>query len=215
MDEIAERIEHTVLGPTTTWDDVSAMLDEALRYGMRVCVPPCYVAGAVDYAPGMDLTTVVGFPHGQHATATKCTEAHAAWEDGAEEIDLVPNHGLLRSGDVDAYRAEIAEVVAAVPGPLKVILETALLSEDERDRACQAAAEADATFLKTSTGFADGGATVEDVSAMAEYLPVKASGGIGSWSAAEQFFEAGADRIGASSGDVIVEEFREEAGETQ
>ncbi len=208
MDDVASRIEHTVLGPTTTWDDVRGVLDAALREGMRACVPPCYVAEAGEYA-NVDLVTVVGFPHGQHTTEAKCAEAQDAWDAGADELDVVANVGRLRAGEDDAVREEIAEVVATVPVPVKVIVEAPLLGDDELRRACEAAAEAGAAFVKTATGFSEGGATVDDVEIMSEYLPVKASGGIGSWEKAEAMFDAGAERIGASSGDVIVSEYRE------
>ena len=210
MDDVTGRIEHTVLGPTTTWADVAGVLDEALRYGMRACVPPQHVADAVDYAPGVDLTTVVGFPHGQHEIETKVAEARTADEAGAAELDLVPDHGQLLAGAEEAYRDGIAEVVAAVPIPVKVIVETALLDDAQRDRAAAAAVEADAAFLKTATGVVAGGATVEAVESLAEFLPVKASGGIVSWSTAEAMFDAGAARIGASAGADIAEEY--EAG---
>jgi deoxyribose-phosphate aldolase len=214
MNDVPARIEHTVLGPTTTWPDVTAVLDTAMREGMRACIPPCYAAEAADYAPGVDIATVIGFPHGQHATAAKCQEAQQAWEDGADELDVVANIGRLRGGDDAAVETDIGEVVAAVPIPVKVIVEAPLLSEDELRRVCQAAVDADAAFVKTATGFSDGGATVEDVELMSEYLPVKASGGIGSWDQAKAMFDAGAERIGASSGDAIVAEYREERAES-
>jgi len=210
MDDVADRIEHTVLGPTTTWDEVAETLDTALRHGMRACVPPCYAERACEYAPTVDVTTVVGFPHGQHTTELKCREATRCWRDGADELDLVANLGLVRGGDSEAAERELTEVVAAVPVPVKVIVESHLLEEWELRAACEAAEAADAAFLKTSTGFSDGGATVDDVEVMSEYLPVKASGGIGSWAAAADMFEAGAERIGASRGDVIIREYRDQ-----
>ena len=209
MDDIPARIEHTVLGPTTTWADVTDVLDTAIREGLRACLPPCYVGRAAEYAPNIDIATVVGFPQGQQTTAVKCHEARHAWEEGADELDVVANLGRLRGGEDDALDADLAEVVAAVPVPVKVIVEAPLLDEAKLRRVCQAAVDADADFVKTATGFADGGATVEDVALMSEYLPVKASGGIGSWEQAKAMFEAGAERIGASSGDVIVAEYRE------
>ncbi len=237
--DLAASIDHTVLGPETTVEDVRRVLDEASEYGMNACIPPCYVEEATEYArpaadaaspghasghaPDVTLATVVGFPHGQHAPAVKRNEAVQAWEDGADELDVVINVGRLRAGEDgaataaspervsgpadDAVRDELAELVAAVPIPVKVIIETALLSEDEKHRACELAAEAGADMVKTSTGFADGGAKVEDVELMSEYLPVKASGGVGSWAKARRMFDAGAERIGASSGVEIVEDF--------
>lgn len=213
MDDVAPRIEHTVLGPTTTWTDVIAVLDAALREGMRACLPPCYLADAAEYAPGVDLTTVVGFPHGQHTTATKCEEARDAWERGADELDVVANVGRLRVGEDATVEAELTEVIATVPVPVKVIVEAPLLEEDELRRACEVAADAGTDYVKTATGFSEGGATEADVAVMSEYLPVKASGGIGSWETAKAMFDAGAERIGASSGDVIVAEYRAATGE--
>ncbi|WP_135824005.1 deoxyribose-phosphate aldolase [Halorussus ruber] len=219
--ELAAKIDHTVLGPETTLDDVEELLDEAEEYGMNACIPPCYVAEAEEYAPDVTLATVIGFPHGQNATAAKREEATIAYEDGADELDVVVNIGRLTAGDDEAVREDIEEVVAAVPIPVKVIIETALLSDDEKRRACAAAEEADAAFVKTSTGFASvpseraddeavsGGAKVADVELMSEYLPVKASGGVGNYEQAEAMFDAGAERIGASSGVEIVEDFRQ------
>ena len=216
MDDVPGRIEHTVLGPTTTWEAVLETLDDAIQHGMRACVPPCYLDQSASYAPGVDVTTVVGFPHGQHTAKTKVEEATEAWKADAAEVDMVANVGKIRAGELDDVEAEIAEVVAAVPIPVKVIVESPLLSESELRGACQAAADAGAAFVKTATGFSEGGATVEDVSVMAEYCSVKASGGIGSWAFAKELFDAGADRIGASSGDVIVTEYHEAtAGENQ
>lgn len=211
--ELARRIDHTVLGPTTEVDDVYRVLDECTEYGMNACVPPCYVPEASEYASEVSLVTVIGFPHGTHAPHTKAAEAERAWNDGADELDMVANIGRLRAGEDDAVREEIEEVVAAVPVPVKVILETALLDDEAITRGCRLARAADAAFAKTSTGFAAGGATTEAVSRMAEHLPVKASGGIGSWKEAKAMFEAGAERIGASSGAAILEGF-EKSGES-
>ncbi|MFO8115943.1 MAG: deoxyribose-phosphate aldolase [Halorubrum sp.] len=209
-DEFAASIDHTVLGPETTWDDVETVLTEAVEHGMNACIPPCYVAEAADYSNAPEaIATVVGFPHGQHAAETKRDEAVAAWDDGADEVDLVINVGRLKAGEDDAVAAEVSDVVAAVPIPVKVIIETALLTDAEKHRACEAAVAADADMVKTATGFADGGAAVSDVELMSEYLPVKASGGVGSYEEAMAMFEAGAERIGASSGVALVEGFPE------
>jgi len=209
-DEFAASIDHTVLGPETTWSDVRTVLAEAADHGMNACIPPCYVAEAADAddAPST-VATVVGFPHGQHAAKAKRDEAVGAWEHGADEIDLVINVGRLKAGEDDAVAAEISDVVAAVPIPVKVIVETALLTDEEKRRACAVAVDADADMVKTSTGFADGGAALSDVELMSEYLPVKASGGVGSYEEAAAMLEAGAERIGASSGVAIVEGYPE------
>ncbi|PSQ31529.1 deoxyribose-phosphate aldolase [Halobacteriales archaeon SW_6_65_46] len=208
-EELAARIDHTVLGPETTLADVETLLDEASEHGMNACLPPCYVSEASAYAPDVTLATVIGFPHGQNAPAAKEQEAERAWEAGADELDVVINVGRLRAGHDEAVQAELEAVVAAVPVPVKVIIETALLTDAEKRRACAAARDADAAMVKTSTGFADGGATVPDVELMSEYLPVKASGGVGSYEEAVAMFEAGAERIGASSGVAIVEGYED------
>ena len=212
--ELAPMIDHTVLGPETTIVDVERLLEEAAEDGMNACVPPCFVEEAAEYAPDVTLATVVGFPHGQHDHDVKRREGVLAWKAGADELDVVINVGRLQAGEDAAVAAELEELVAAVPIPVKVILETALLTDEEKRRACTAAREADAAMVKTSTGFAErrrvngdvvSGATVPDVELMSEYLPVKASGGIGTYEDAMAMVEAGADRIGASSGVAILE----------
>ena len=213
MDDLPGRIEHTVLGPTTTWAAVTEVLDEAVEYGMRACIPPCYLERATAYAPEVPVTTVIGFPHGHHETELKCDEAEQAYAAGAAELDMVANVGWLLSDDPEAVQTDIAEVVAAAPVPVKVIVEAPLLSETELRSICERAQAADADFLKTATGFSEGGATVEDVAVMSEYLPVKASGGVGSWAFAERLFAAGAERIGASSGVTIVQEYERATSE--
>ncbi len=205
---LAARIDHTVLGPTTTADDVRRLVAEAERHGLNACVPPCYVAEAAAHAPEVTLATVVGFPHGQHDPTVKRHEAERAHEADADELDVVVNVGRLQAGDEDAVREELAGVVGATPLPVKAILETPLLSEDQKHAACAAARDAGADMVKTATGFADGGATVSDVALMSEYLPVKASGGVGDYETARAMFDAGAERIGASAGVAIVADFR-------
>ncbi|QLG50885.1 deoxyribose-phosphate aldolase [Natrinema halophilum] len=213
--ELAPLIDHTALGPETTPADVRNVLEAATEHGMNACIPPYAVEEAAEYAPDVTLATVVGFPHGQHSHEIKRREGVTAWQAGADELDVVINVGRLHAGEDDTVRAEIAELVAAVPIPVKVIIETALLTDAEKRRACEAAVAADAAMVKTSTGFAgsgapqkrrgNGGATVDDVDLMSEYLPVKASGGISSYDDAMAMLEAGADRIGASSGVAILE----------
>lgn len=203
--ELAPRIDHTVLGPETTPADVRRVLDEATEHGTNACIPPTYVADARDRAPELTLVTTIGFPHGQHAPDAKVYEAETAWEDGADELDVVANVGRLKAGQDDRVRDELAEVVATVPIPVKVIIEDPLLTENQKHRACTIAREADADFVKTSSGFAGDGATVRDVERMSEYLPVKASGGIESYETAVAMIDAGAERIGASSGVEILD----------
>jgi len=203
--ELAPLVDHTVLGPETTPQDVRTVLDEAAEYGMNACIPPYALEMAADYAPDVTVATVIGFPHGQNDHDVKRREGVLAWKAGADELDAVINVGRLKAGEDDLVRAELAELVAAAPTPVKVIIETALLTDDEKRRACEAAVAADAAMVKTSTGFRGGGATVADVELMREYLPVKASGGIGSYEEAMTMLEAGAERIGASSGVEILE----------
>ncbi|TQQ82799.1 deoxyribose-phosphate aldolase [Halonotius terrestris] len=207
--DLAPLIDHTVLGPTTTAADVDRVVSEATAAGMNVCIPPCYVDGVASDAPD-DLTvaTVIGFPHGQDDPEIKREAGSVAWKAGADELDVVCNIGRLKAGEDDAVADELAAVVASVPIPVKVIIEAGLLTDDEKHRACEAAVEADADMVKTSTGFADAepsGATVADVELMADYLPVKASGGIGDYETAMAMIEAGAERIGASSGPAILD----------
>jgi deoxyribose-phosphate aldolase len=204
--DFAARIDHTVLGPETTLADARDVVAAAAEYGTNACVPPCYVAEVREDAPDLTLATVVGFPHGQHAPAAKREEAVVAWEDGADELDVVLNVGRVRAGEVDAVIDELADLVAAVPVPVKVIVEAPLLTDAEIRRAAEAAVEADADYLKTGTG-CSGPATVEDVALLAEYLPVKASGGIETTEAARAMLDAGATRIGASAGVSLVEGF--------
>lgn len=201
----AARIDHTTLGPETTRADAQRIVDEAAEYGMNACIPPCYVEEATDRRPEVRLATVVGFPHGQHAPEVKREEAVAAWRAGADELDVVANRGWLLGDEDERFHEELAEIVAAVPVPVKVIVETSDLPAEGIRRAAELAVEADADFLKTSTGFGAGGATVEDVRLLANYLPVKASGGIRDYETARRMLDAGAERIGASSGVALVE----------
>jgi deoxyribose-phosphate aldolase len=209
-EDLAARIDHTVLGPETTPADVERVVEEATEYGMNVCIPPCYVRDIRSYAPeDLTIATVVGFPHGQHEPHAKASEARVAYADGADELDVVTNVGRLKAGELDAVRADLEAVVDATPLPVKVIIETPLLTDEEKHDACQAAVDAGADMVKTATGFSDGGATVPDVELMSDYLPVKASGGVGDYEDAQAMFDAGAERIGASSGVNIVETFEE------
>ena len=205
--DLAPLIDHTVLGPTTTPDDVDRVVSEAIEAGMNVCLPPCYLDRAADAPADLTVATVIGFPHGQNDPEIKREAGASAWKAGADELDVVLNVGRLKAGESDAVADELAAVVASVPISVKVIIETALLTEEEKHRACEAAVDADADMVKTSTGFADAepsGATLADVELMADYLPVKASGGIGDYETAMAMVDAGAERIGASSGPAIL-----------
>ncbi|MES3516499.1 MAG: deoxyribose-phosphate aldolase [Natronomonas sp.] len=209
--EFAGLIDHTVLGPEATAEAVAEAVDAAAEYGMNVCVPPYCVESAADRQPAVTLVTVCDFPHGHGTCETKEFEAEHAWKSGADEIDLVCSVGRVKGGDLEAVRENIERVTACVPIPVKVIVEAPLLSESELRAVCEIAAEADASYLKTATGFNGGGATVEDVRIMSEYLPVKASGGIEDFETAVRMLDAGAERIGASSGVEIVEGFDADA----
>ncbi|MEA1932496.1 MAG: deoxyribose-phosphate aldolase [Euryarchaeota archaeon] len=202
--DLAARIDHTVLGPETTPKDIDRVVEEAVDHGMNVCIPPCYVEATAEKAPPtLTVGTVIGFPHGQDTSRIKREAAASAWKSGADELDVVINVGRLKAGDTEAVSDELAAIVASVPIPVKVIIEAGLLTDAEKHRACEAAVDADAAMVKTSTGFADAeprGATVADVALMSEYLPVKASGGIGDYETAIRMIEAGAERIGASAG---------------
>lgn len=203
----AAAVDHTVLGPTTTREDCVAAVDAAAAHGTNVCIPPWFVASAAERAPDTTVVTVVDFPHGQGDTPARCDAAERAESAGADEVDVVANVGRLRGGEHAAVETDLEAVVASVAVPVKVIVEAPLLTESELHAACRAARDAGADFVKTATGFADGGATAADVSLMADYLPVKASGGVGSYEAAVAMFEAGATRIGASAGVDIVEAY--------
>lgn len=203
-EELASMVDHTVVGPETTPGDVRQLLAEAADYGMNACIPPCYLAETAEY-PDVTTATVVGFPHGQQSAVSKADEAFNAAEADADEIDMVANIGRLKAGDTAAVTSDIAGVTDAIDIPVKVILQAPRLTETELRQACEAAVGADADMVKTATGFADGGATRSDVAIMSEYLPVKASGGIGSYETAIRMIEAGAQRIGASSGVAILD----------
>lgn len=206
--DFATQIDHTVLGPEKTASDISNLVDQAEEYGMNVCVPPRYVEYA-DSLTDNRLVTVVGFPNGTSKTSSKVFEAREAFDDGADEIDMVAHIGDIKSEDVTSVQVEVEEVVRSVNVPVKVIIESHLLSESDIRAVCQACKDANADFVKTSTGFSGGGAEIQDVKMMSEYLPVKASGGISNLDEALRMIEAGAERIGASSGYEIMKEYEE------
>jgi len=217
-EDIAKYIDHTLLKPEATYADIDKLCDEAKKYGFAsVCVNPMYVKRCAERLKGSSslVCTVIGFPLGATPPDIKALEARRALRDGAREIDMVISIGALKSGDhkyvYDDIRA-VAETVHDGRAILKVILETALLSDEEKIAGCVAAKKARADFVKTSTGFAKGGATVHDVTLMAtavdHRLGVKASGGVGSAEDARKMIQAGATRIGASVGVKIVQESR-------
>lgn len=209
---LASIIDHTVLKANATREQVERLCDEAAEHGFAsVCVNSCWVAAAAERLADspVKVCTVIGFPLGAMSTAGKAAEATCAVADGADELDMVINVGWLLAGEDDAVRADIAAVVEAARGRcVKVILETCLLTPEQIVRACELSVEAGATFVKTSTGFSTGGATVEDVALMRKTVgdrcKVKASGGIHNAAEAQAMVDAGADRIGTSSGLAIV-----------
>lgn len=203
--DILARVDHTLLAQIATWEQVRAICDDGLRYATAsVCIPACYVKQAKDYVGDrLAICTVIGFPNGYSTTAAKCFEARDAVANGADEIDMVINVGWVKSGLLDEVREEIAAVKSACGGKLlKVIIETCLLTEEEKIALCRVVSEAGADFIKTSTGFSTGGATREDVALMranvAPNVKVKAAGGISTMQDAADFIALGADRLGTS-----------------
>jgi deoxyribose-phosphate aldolase len=213
--DLPARIDHTILRPEATRADIQRLCEEAKRYAFHVIfVPPCYVAEAVETLAGTNILVgiPVGFPLGGHTTATKVYEATEGVRYGATIVDMVINISRLKSGDDDAVRADIAEVVQATrTAEHKVILETCYLTQQEKLTACRLVVEAGADYVKTSTGFGAGGATVEDVAlfkhAVAGRVKVKASGGIRNLATTVAMLEAGDDRIGSSASVKIIEEW--------
>ena len=211
---IAKYIDHTLLKPETTPSQILLLCQEALKHGFAsVCVHPCYVryAKQILRASDVKVCTVIGFPLGANSAEVKIAEAHTAISDGATELDMVINIGRLKSGDVAYVESEIrdlAELAHQGGAILKVIIETALLTNDEKKMACRAAKKAKADFVKTCTGFSGGGATVEDITLMRKAvgptMGIKASGGVSDYAKAKLLIDAGATRIGASKGVLIV-----------
>ena len=205
INEILSHCDHTNLKQTAVPNDIKRLIDEAVRYNTAsVCIPPCYVKLASEYAVGkMRICTVIGFPNGYNTTEVKAFEAKRALLDGADEIDMVINIGALKSGNADYVENEI-KTLKEVCGDkcLKVIIETCLLTEDEKKTMCRIVSAAGADYIKTSTGFSTAGATFDDVRLFAEHVgknvKIKAAGGIATLDDAEKFLALGADRLGTS-----------------
>ncbi|MBN1679113.1 MAG: deoxyribose-phosphate aldolase [Anaerolineae bacterium] len=223
--DIARLIDHTLLKPQASREQIVTLCDEAARYHFAsVCVNPAYVALCADLLKDADdvaVCTVIGFPLGATLPAVKAYEAEQVIALGAAEVDMVQNIGALKSHDYDAVKRDMAAVVEAAHAHgaiCKVILENALLTDEEKTRACQIAVDVGADFVKTSTGFGPGGATVEDIALMRRVvgpdMGVKAAGGIRTYADAQQMVAAGATRIGASAGVTIVNEARGKATST-
>lgn len=203
--EILSKCDHTLLLQTAKWEDIQALIDDAIKYGTAsVCIPPCFVKRAANYADGrMKICTVIGFPNGYATTRTKLFETEDALRQGADEIDMVVNIGEVKAGHYDAVLDEIKILKAACGKKiLKVIIETCLLTEDEKKEMCRIVSLAGADYIKTSTGFSTAGATVADIKLfkenVSEGIKIKAAGGISTIEDAEEFIKLGADRLGTS-----------------
>ena len=203
--KILNATDHTLLATDSTWEQIKEVIDDAIKYNCAsVCIPASFVKRAAQYASGkMKICTVIGFPTGYSTAESKVFECENAAQNGADEIDMVINIGALKDKDYDYVLSEIKAVRAACEGKiLKVIIETCLLSEEEKIKMCEIVSESNADYIKTSTGFSTGGATLEDVKLFAKHitppLKIKAAGGISSLEDAEKFLEAGASRLGTS-----------------
>lgn len=203
--ELLSMVDHTLLSIGATWEQIKQICDDGVKYGCAsVCIPPSYVKKATGYLNGrLPVCTVIGFPNGYNTTEVKVFEARTAISDGADEIDMVINDGWVKDGFFDLVKNEILELRKATEGKiLKVIIETCLLTDEEKIRLCGIVTECGADFIKTSTGFAGGGATFEDVRLFADNIgpgiKIKAAGGISSFEDAAVFAELGASRLGTS-----------------
>ena len=205
LQEILSKVDHTLLAQGATWEEIRTICDDGIRYGCAsVCIPASYVKQAAEYVDGrIPVCTVIGFPNGYDTTAAKCFEAADAVKNGATEVDMVINVGWVKDRRYDDLLAEIKAVKAACDGRLlKVIIETCLLTDEEKIEMCRVVSESGAEFIKTSTGFGGGGATREDVALfkahVAPHVKIKASGGIANLQDAEDFINLGAQRLGTS-----------------
>ena len=203
--EICKTVDHTLLKQTATWEQIKELCDDAIAFGTAsVCIPPCYVKQAHDYVNGkMAICTVIGFPNGNNTTACKVFETREAIENGADEVDMVINIGMLKAGDTAYVENEIRELKKAAGNKiLKVIIETCLLTDEEKVTMCKLVTNAGADFIKTSTGFSTAGATFADIELFAKNVgpnvKMKAAGGISSLEDAEKFLSLGASRLGTS-----------------
>ena len=202
--ELLSRVDHTLLSPRATWEEIITLCREAEEYHTAsVCIPPSYVAPVHIAFPGLTVCTVIGFPNGYNTTACKAAETRDAIENGAGEIDMVVNLGWVKDSRYGDVLKEIRQVKAAAGTHiLKVIIETCLLTDEEKKAMCKAVTAAGADYIKTSTGFSKAGATFEDIKLFSEHIgpnvKMKAAGGISSLDDAEKFLSLGADRLGTS-----------------
>ena len=198
-------VDHTLLGQAATWEEIKAICDDGMKYGCAsVCIPASYVKQAAEYVEGkLPICTVIGFPNGYATTASKCFMAADAVKNGAEEVDMVINIGWVKDRKYDEVLTEIRAIKEACNGKLlKVIIETCLLTDEEKIEMCRVVSESGAEYIKTSTGFGGGGATREDVALfkahVAPHVKIKAAGGISTVQDAEDLVALGADRLGTS-----------------
>lgn len=207
LNEILSKCDHTLLKQTATFDDIKKICDDGLEFKTAsVCIPPCYVKQAKEYVKdSLKICTVIGFPNGYNTTGVKVFETEQAIKDGADEIDMVINIGELKAKNYDYVQNEIAEinnVCKKYNKLLKVIIETCLLTEEEKIKMCEIVTNAKAEYIKTSTGFSTTGATFDDIKLFKKYVgknvKIKAAGGISSLSDAEEFIKLGANRLGTS-----------------
>ncbi|MBS7359835.1 MAG: deoxyribose-phosphate aldolase [Oscillospiraceae bacterium] len=219
--DILSKVDHTLLAQTATWDDIKKIVDDGIFYRTAsVCIPPSFVKQAKEYADGrVKICTVIGFPNGYNTTECKVFETEDAVNNGADEIDMVINIGALKSNDYDFVLNEIKKVRGACKGKiLKVIIETCLLTDEEKVKMCEIVSDSGADYIKTSTGFSTSGATKEDVKIFADNikgnLNIKAAGGISSLKDAEDFIKLGASRLGTSRIVKIVKEDEKNGTET-
>lgn len=203
--DILSKVDHTLLKQTATWEQIRTICDEGAEHQTAsVCIPPCFVKRAKEYVQGkVAICTVIGFPNGNMTTAAKVFETEDAVRNGADEIDMVINIGDVKAGDYQKVLDEVCAIKKACQGKLlKVIIETCLLTDEEKIKMCEVVTNSGAEYIKTSTGFSVGGATFDDVKLMREHVgadvKVKAAGGISSVEDAERFIALGADRLGTS-----------------
>ena len=205
INEILSKVDHTLLSPTSTWEEIKSICDDGMKYKTAsVCIPPCYVKSAKKYVKdSLKICTVIGFPNGYSTIETKLFETQNALNSGADEIDMVINLGDVKQKKFDAIEDEIREIKSVCKDKiLKVIIETCLLADEEKIKMCEIVSKSGADFIKTSTGFSKSGATIHDVELfknnISDSVKIKAAGGISSLEDAENFLKAGASRLGTS-----------------
>ncbi len=206
LKDILSKVDHTILSQTATFEDVKNLIDDGIKFSVAsVCIPACYVKQSSDYAKRkLKICTVIGFPNGYSTTKTKIEETQNAIDDGADEIDMVINIGKLKEKNYDYILNEINQIKQVCKDKiLKVIIETCLLTEDEKIKMCEIVSNSQADFIKTSTGFSNCGATFEDIKLIAKHITnnkkIKASGGIKNFEDAKKYIELGVSRLGTSS----------------